>query len=136
MTSTANGSSLTARLPGLFRLATSVATAEDYILFIAFAGYVGGDDASKQQYVNKIKALLNEANNLLQSTQEPTAETVALWRKNGVILEVGHDISPPAIALIPVRSGSPEELIRTQQTRRLRGPTGDLPGMCALLCHR
>ena len=26
---------------------TSVATAEDYILFIAFAGYVGGDDAAK-----------------------------------------------------------------------------------------
>ena len=73
---------------------TSVATAEDYILFIAFAGYVGGDDAAKQRYVNKINALLNEANSLLQSAPEPSAETAALWQKNGVLLEVGHGITP------------------------------------------
>jgi len=84
---------------------TSVATAEDYILFIAFAGYVGGDDAAKQQYVNKINALLAEANSLLQSTPEPSAATAALWQKNGVLLEVAM-ASPPAAALTPVRSGS------------------------------
>ena len=44
---------------------TSVATEADYIDFIAFAGYVGGDDAAKQQYVNKVTNLFGEAATLL-----------------------------------------------------------------------
>ena len=71
---------------------TSVATEADYIDFIAFAGYVGGDDAAKQQYVSKVTNLFGEAAMLLGSN--PAALPDALWRKNGVLLEIGHGVTP------------------------------------------
>ena len=71
---------------------TSVATEADYIEFIAYAGYVGGDDAAKQQYVDKVNGLLEEASALLSSS--PETQPDALWRKNGVLLEVGHGVTP------------------------------------------
>lgn len=71
---------------------TSVATEADYIDFIAFAGYVGGDDAAKQQYVSKVTNLFGEAATLLGS--DPAAQPDALWRKNGVLLEIGHGVTP------------------------------------------
>ena len=71
---------------------TSVATAEDYIDFIAFAGYVGGDDAAKQTYVDKVTGLFNEASTLLGAN--PAAEAAVHWRRNGVLLEIGHGVTP------------------------------------------
>ena len=71
---------------------TSVATEADYIDFIAFTGYVSGDDAAKQHYVTKVTNLFGEAATLLGSI--PAAQPGATWNKNGVLLEIGHGVTP------------------------------------------
>ncbi len=73
----------------------SVATPEGYIEFIAFAGYIGGDDTAKHKYVVKVTSLFNEASGLLGSLPDP-ANRAHIWRKNGVLLEIGHGVRPNA----------------------------------------
>ena len=53
---------------------------------------MGGDDAAKQQYVSKVTNLFGEAAMLLGSN--PAAQPDALWRKNFVLLEIGHGVTP------------------------------------------
>lgn len=74
---------------------TSIASAEDYIGFIAFAGYVGGDSKAKQAYVDKVALLLGEASELLKA--RPTPGTGSIWKKNGVLLEIGHGKLPSGV---------------------------------------
>ena len=81
---------------------------------------MGDDDALKQQYFNKISALLYEASSLLLSTPEPTAATAALWRKNSVLLEVGHGITPGgrldpgAVGINPKNEYDPDGIAASQ----------------------
>lgn len=76
-------------------------TPEDYITFIAYAGYIGGpfdgsdtDRNRKDAYVGKVLQLLPEAKNLLgvASTVIPPARKT--WKAKGVLLEVGHGPNP------------------------------------------
>ncbi len=71
----------------------SVSSPEDYIEFIAFAGYIGGDNAAKQNYVDKITNLFTQASGLLGSPPDP-ANPAHIWKKNGVLLEIGHGVIP------------------------------------------
>lgn len=71
----------------------SVSSAEDYIEFIAFAGYIGGNDTAKHNYVKKITDLFGEASGLLGSPPDP-ANPAHIWKKNGVLLEIGHGVLP------------------------------------------
>ena len=69
---------------------TSIASAEEYIEFIAFAGYIGGDASAKQVYVDKVVNLFGEASGLLRTPHGPED----FWEKNGVLLEIGHGTLP------------------------------------------
>ncbi len=70
----------------------SISSPEEYIRFIAFAGYIGGDDAAKEQYTNTVIRLFDEASRLLRRSPEP--DTGGIWRQNGVLLEIGHGTLP------------------------------------------
>lgn len=74
---------------------TSVATAEDYLEFIAFAGYIGGDDAAKNAYVRKVADLFPEASGLLDNPPD-AGNPAHIWKNNGVLLEIGHGKLPGA----------------------------------------
>lgn len=65
---------------------TSIGSPKEYIEFIAFAGYIGGSDEVKQEYVNKVNRLFEEASRLLRSS--PGRRDI--WKQNGVLLEIGH----------------------------------------------
>ena len=69
---------------------TSISSPEAYIKFIAFAGYIGGDSTAKQAYVNKVANLFDEASKLLMRSPVDGS----FWKKNGVLLEVGHGTLP------------------------------------------
>ena len=81
---------------------TSSSNAEDYIKFIAYAGYIGGpfdgsdsDRNSKDIYIKKILDLLPEAKNLLGSSVTPvTPVAPKTWKAKGVLLEIGHGSNP------------------------------------------
>jgi N-acetylmuramoyl-L-alanine amidase len=76
-------------------------TAEDYIRFITFAGYVGGpfngtpeDRAKKEQYISKVLSLVPEAHQRLGTQPERRDDQPRLWKAKGVLLEVGHGSNP------------------------------------------
>jgi len=71
----------------------SVSSSEEYLEFIAYAGYVGGDDAKKKEYVDNVAKLFPEAVGNLATTPLPGV-AAHIWKKNGVLLEVGHGILP------------------------------------------
>lgn len=80
---------------------TSNSTPEDYIRFIAYAGYIGGpfdgsgaDRKRKEEYVEKILKLVPEAENLLGVVAPPPAPARKIWKAKGVLLEVGHGPYP------------------------------------------
>ncbi|MDJ0693234.1 glucosaminidase domain-containing protein [Mastigocoleus sp. MO_188.B34] len=72
---------------------TSISSPEEYIEFIAFAGYIGGASAAKQIYVDKVTSLFDEASELLNFSPDPNV----IWKKNGVLLEIGHGKLPSRI---------------------------------------
>lgn len=74
---------------------TSISSPEDYINYIAFAGYIGGDAEAKQKYVDKVVNLFSEASILLRSSPDPLSG--AIWKRNGVLLEVGHGTTPSGV---------------------------------------
>ncbi|AFY57245.1 N-acetylmuramoyl-L-alanine amidase [Rivularia sp. PCC 7116] len=70
------------------------ATPEDFIRFIAFSGYIDGPfdgtEASrlrKEKYISKVVKLIPDAQKLL-------APGKPIWKKKGVMLEVGHGKNP------------------------------------------
>ncbi|MFM7407586.1 MAG: N-acetylmuramoyl-L-alanine amidase [Cuspidothrix sp.] len=69
---------------------TSISSPEAYIKFIAFAGYIGGNSTAKQRYVDSVANLFDEASKLLM--RSPV--NGSFWKKNGVLLEVGHGTLP------------------------------------------
>jgi N-acetylmuramoyl-L-alanine amidase len=84
---------------------TSSTTPEDYIEFIAYAGYIGGpfdgsdsDRSSKDNYIKKILKLLPEAKTLLGIPVAPVAPVTPVtrktWKAKGVLLEIGHGPDP------------------------------------------
>lgn len=80
---------------------TSNDTSEDYIRFIAYAGYIGGpfdgsaeDKKRKEEYIDKVLRLVPEAENLLEISSLPFPPATRIWRANGVLLEVGHGPNP------------------------------------------
>lgn len=81
---------------------TSNNTPEDYIKFIAYAGYIGGpfdgsddDRKSKDAYVKKILDLVPEAETLLgMSSPNGTSTARRTWKARGVLLEIGHGPNP------------------------------------------
>ena len=74
---------------------TSIGSPEEYIEFIAFAGYIGGSDEVKQEYVNKVIGLFQEASTLLRNS--PNGDGGNIWKQNGVLLEIGHGIKPSGV---------------------------------------
>jgi N-acetylmuramoyl-L-alanine amidase len=73
-------------------------TPEDYIRFIAYAGYIGGpfnntpeDRQRKEAYIGKVLNLVPEAKQLLGTVPPPPER---IWKKRGVLLEVGHGPNP------------------------------------------
>ncbi|MGI0487128.1 N-acetylmuramoyl-L-alanine amidase [Pantanalinema rosaneae CENA516] len=81
---------------------TSNHTPEDYIEFIAYAGYIGGpfdgsdnDRKSKDAYIKKILDLVPEAKTLLGVSSPPiTPPARQTWKARGVLLEIGHGPNP------------------------------------------
>lgn len=81
---------------------TSSSIPEDYIEFIAYAGYIGGpfdgsdsDRSSKDNYIKKILNLLPEAKTLLGIPATPVAPVAPkTWKAKGVLLEIGHGPNP------------------------------------------
>ncbi|MDJ0619733.1 MAG: N-acetylmuramoyl-L-alanine amidase [Calothrix sp. MO_192.B10] len=76
------------------------ATPEDFIRFIAFAGYIGGpfdgteaDRERKEKYINKVLNLIPEAEELLENANSSPIEK-PIWKNKGVMLEVGHGPNP------------------------------------------
>ena len=76
------------------------ATPEDFIRFIAFAGYIGGpfdgteaDRERKEEYINKILNLIPDAEKLLENADSSPIEK-PIWKNKGVMLEVGHGKNP------------------------------------------
>jgi N-acetylmuramoyl-L-alanine amidase len=81
-------------------------TAEEYISFITYAGYLGGphaqvpperraeDRQKKNAYIAKIRGLFAEARNLLAQSAKITADRSQIWRGRGVYLDVGHGRKP------------------------------------------
>lgn len=72
---------------------TSISSPDAYIKFIAFAGYIGGDSGAKQTYVDKVANLFDEASKLLRRSPVDGS----FWKKNGVLLEVGHGTLPSGL---------------------------------------
>lgn len=72
---------------------TNVSSAEDYIEFITFAGYIDGDNEAKQSYVNKVTSRFSEASGLLEFPPDK-GKSEHIWKKNGVLLEIGHGNLP------------------------------------------
>jgi N-acetylmuramoyl-L-alanine amidase len=77
---------------------TSSRTPEDYIEFIAYAGYIGGpftglpaDRKQKDGYIKKVLDLVPEAKTLLGQSVPVTPK---IWKKRGVLLEIGHGKTP------------------------------------------
>ena len=81
---------------------TSISSPEDYIEFIAFAGYIGGpfngsqsDRDQKDDYIKKVINLFPEARQLLNLAPPVTASSSEqVWKAKGVLLEVGHGPGP------------------------------------------
>lgn len=78
------------------------ATPEDFIRFIAFAGYIDGPfdgtEASrlrKEKYISKVLKLIPDAQKLLENADSSPIEK-PIWKKKGVMLEVGHGPNPNA----------------------------------------
>lgn len=71
---------------------TSIGSPNEYIEFIAFAGYIGGSAEDKEEYVNKVTNLFNEASKLLRTSLDPDGGSI--WKQNGVLLEIGHGTHP------------------------------------------
>jgi N-acetylmuramoyl-L-alanine amidase len=71
---------------------TSISSPDAYIKFIAFAGYIGGDSTAKQVYVDKVANFFDEASKLLKRSSVDVDGS--FWKKNGVLLEVGHGTLP------------------------------------------
>ena len=76
------------------------ATPEDFIRFIAFAGYVGGpfdgtvaSRLRKEKYISKVLNLIPDARKLLENAGSSSIEK-PIWKKKGVMLEVGHGPNP------------------------------------------
>ncbi|MEO0686712.1 MAG: N-acetylmuramoyl-L-alanine amidase, partial [Cyanobacteria bacterium J06649_11] len=77
------------------------ATPEDFIRFITFKGYFGGpfdntqaDRERKEEYINKVLRLIPEAEELLKKAQPSPTPVKRIWKKKGVMLEVGHGLNP------------------------------------------
>ena len=75
-------------------------TPEEFIRFIAFAGYIGGPfdgtEASrviKEEYISKVLKLIPDARKLLENADSSPMEK-PIWKKKGVMLEVGHGKNP------------------------------------------
>ncbi|MCU0526799.1 MAG: N-acetylmuramoyl-L-alanine amidase [Elainella sp. Prado103] len=80
---------------------TSNSKPEDYIEFIAYAGYIGGpfdgsdeDRKRKDAYITKILDLLPEAKMLLNISIPDPEPVRKIWMAKGVLLEVGHGSNP------------------------------------------
>ncbi|MEG3901386.1 N-acetylmuramoyl-L-alanine amidase [Microcoleus sp. B4-C5] len=80
---------------------TSNSTPEDYIEFIAYAGYIGGpftgsdeDRKSKDAYIKKVLDLVPEAKTLLGISSPTPTPTRKTWKGKGVLLEIGHGVNP------------------------------------------
>lgn len=80
---------------------TSNSTPEDYIEFIAYAGYIGGpfngsdgDRNRKDTYIKKVLDLLPEAKTLLDISSPTPPSTRKTWKGKGVLLEIGHGPTP------------------------------------------
>lgn len=71
----------------------SISSSEDYIEFIAFSGYIGGNDTAKKAYVKKVTDLFPQASNFLNTPPDP-GNPAHIWKKNGVLLEIGHGVLP------------------------------------------
>ncbi|KST65398.1 N-acetylmuramoyl-L-alanine amidase [Mastigocoleus testarum] len=76
------------------------ATPEDFIRFIAFAGYIDGpfdgtefSRLRKEKYISKVLKLIPHAQKLLENADSSLMEK-PIWKKKGVILEVGHGKNP------------------------------------------
>ena len=76
------------------------ATPEDFIRFIAFAGYIDGpfdgtqaDIVRKEEYISKVLKLIPDARKLLENADSSPIEK-PIWKKKGVMLEVGHGKNP------------------------------------------
>jgi N-acetylmuramoyl-L-alanine amidase len=68
---------------------------EDYIKFISNAGYIGGDQNSKDAYIGKVLNLIPEAKTLLGFNTAPVAPPARkTWKAKGVLLEIGHGSNP------------------------------------------
>lgn len=68
-------------------------TPQAYIQFIARAGYVGGDNQSKEVYIQKVLKLIPEAKKLLGDILPPPPPS-PICKGKGVLLEVGHGPTP------------------------------------------
>ncbi|MDY6899595.1 MAG: glucosaminidase domain-containing protein, partial [Cyanobacteriota bacterium] len=78
-------------------------TPEEFIRFIAFAGYIDGpfdgtvaSKLKKEKYINKVVKLIPDAQKLLEKVENTDSSTVEqeIWKKKGVMLEVGHGKNP------------------------------------------
>lgn len=76
------------------------ATPEDFIRFIAFAGYIDGpfdgtiaSRLKKEKYISKVLNLIPDAQKLLDNADSSPMEK-PIWKKKGVMLEVGHGKNP------------------------------------------
>ncbi|MEO0839602.1 MAG: glucosaminidase domain-containing protein, partial [Cyanobacteria bacterium J06643_5] len=79
------------------------ATPEDFIRFIAFAGYIDGpfdgtvaSRLKKEKYISKVLKLIPDARKLLNKVENPDSSPTEkpIWKKKGVMLEVGHGKNP------------------------------------------
>jgi len=95
----------------------SSSTPEDYIKFIAYAGYIGGpfngsqaDRDQKEDYINKVVSLFPEARALLNISDPPQPPVAPkTWNAKGVLLEVGHGPNPDGFEEGASGLGGPDE---------------------------
>ena len=99
---------------------TSNSTPEDYIEFIAYAGYIGGpftgsdeDRKSKDAYIKKILDLLPEAKTLLDAFSPIPGPARKTWKGKGVLLEIGHGANPSGFEPGAVVGGEREYNLNT-----------------------